>query len=215
MLTVYGVYRSRASRPLWLLAECEVPFSHVPVTQSYRLADPLAADAPLNTATPEFLAINPSGQVPALRDGAMVLTESLAICLHIARKHGGDLGPRSDDETALMENWALFAATSVEPAAIEVLYTLRDKPADSAARLAATTENLRRPLTRLEANLTGRDWLFDRFTVADIMVAECLRYASGHRPAMADFPQIKRWLAACHARPAFQKMWAGRLAEPE
>ena len=38
MLTIYGVYRSRASRPLWLLAEIGLPFTHVPVVQSYRLA---------------------------------------------------------------------------------------------------------------------------------------------------------------------------------
>ncbi len=215
MLTLYGVYRSRASRPLWLLAECRTPFSHVPVIQAYRLADPLAGDAPLNTATPGFLAINPSGQVPALQDGALVLTESLAICLHIARKYGGDLGPQSDDETALMENWALFAATAIEPAALEILYTPDDGSADRTRILRAATDRLSRPLARLEAHLTGRDWLFDRFTVADIMLAECLRYGAGHAPAMAAFPQTCRWLDAAHDRPAFQTMWAARLAEPE
>ncbi|MBN2631663.1 MAG: glutathione S-transferase family protein [Rhodobacteraceae bacterium] len=215
MLTLYGVYRSRASRPLWVLLECQVPFAHVPVTQAYRLADPLAADAPLNTASPGFLAINPSGQVPALRDGALVLTESLAICLHIARKHGGAFGPQSDDETALMENWALFAATAIEPPALDILYTLRDKPEGSDAILAAACDRLKGPLARIEAHLTGRDWLFDRFTVADIVLAECVRYATGHAPALADFPQTRRWLAAAQARPAFQTMWAARLAEPD
>ncbi|MEI2707305.1 MAG: glutathione S-transferase N-terminal domain-containing protein [Ilumatobacteraceae bacterium] len=79
MLTLYGVYRSRASRPLWLLAECGAPFTHVPVIQAYRLPDDRARAAALNTASEEFLAVNPMGQIPALTDGDLLLTESLAI----------------------------------------------------------------------------------------------------------------------------------------
>lgn len=218
MLSLYGVYRSRALRPLWLLAESGVPFSHIPVIQAYRLADPKAPGAPLNTATPDFLTINPIGQVPALRDGPLLLTESLAICLHIARKYGGALGPASDDESSLMENWALFAATGIEPAAIEILVTFRDGQQDTPTghgilRIAA--EKLKRPLARLESHLTGRDWLLNRFTVADIIVEECLRYGQPYKPLLAEFPNVARWLAASQARPAFQEVWAKRNAEPE
>lgn len=218
MLSLYGVYRSRALRPLWLLAETQVPFTHIPVIQAYRLTDPQAPGAPLNTATPDFLSVNPIGQIPALRDGPVLLTESLAICLHIARKFGGALGPASDDEASLMENWALFAATSVEPAAIEILYTFRDKQQDTPTgqgilRIAA--ERLKRPLDRLENHLQGRSWLLDRFTVADIMVEECLRYGQPYAPLLANHPNVARWLAACQSRPAFQEVWAKRNAEPE
>ncbi|MFN3847140.1 MAG: glutathione S-transferase family protein [Paracoccaceae bacterium] len=218
MLTIYGVYRSRAIRPLWVLHECGAPFSHVPVIQAYRLGDRASAGAALNTAMPEFLAINPLGQVPAMRDGPLLLSESLAICLHIARKYGGAIGPASDDEASVMEQWALFAATAVEPSAIEILYTTRDGQADTPTgqgiiRLAA--ERLRRPLSRLETHLAKRDWLMDRFTVADIMVAECLRYGQSHPDLLHDFPQVARWLAAAQARPAFQAVWAKREAEPE
>ena len=45
MLTLYGVYRSRASRPLWLLGETGTPFTHVPVIQAYRL--PACSPAPV------------------------------------------------------------------------------------------------------------------------------------------------------------------------
>jgi glutathione S-transferase len=218
MLTLYGVYRSRALRPLWLLEESGTPFTHVPVIQAYRLAAPADQAAPLNTATPEFLAVNPLGQIPALRDGPLLLTESLAICLHIARKFAGPLGPKSDDEASVLEQWALFAATSVEPVAIEILYVLRDgagstPQGEGMMRIAA--EKLKRPLKRLEAHLTGRDWLLERFSVADIMVSECLRYAQAYAPALAEFPQVLRWLTACQARPAFQRVWALRESEPE
>ena len=84
MLTLYGVYRSRASRALWLLNETGTPFVHVPVIQAYRLADPAAPDAPRNTASADFLAVNPMGQIPALTDQGLLLTESLAITLYLA-----------------------------------------------------------------------------------------------------------------------------------
>ena len=86
MLTLYGVYRSRASRPLWVLFETGTPFTHVPVIQSYRLPDPKAPDAPLHTASAQFLEINPQGQIPAMTDGDLTLTESLGIATYIARR---------------------------------------------------------------------------------------------------------------------------------
>lgn len=208
MITIYGCYRSRASRPLWLLGEIGADFRHVPVIQAYRLADATAADAPLNTASPNFLAVNPMGQIPAMVEGDLLLTESLAICQHIARTRGGALGPQTAAEQALCDNWMLFAATSIEAEALAILQ------ASDPARIAASADRLARPFARLEAWLTGRDWLLDRFTVADIMVAECARYAQGHAPLMAAYPALAGWLSRCQARPAFQAMWTARLAEP-
>lgn len=208
MITIYGCYRSRASRPLWLLGEIGADFRHVPVIQAYRLADAAAADAPLNTASADFLAVNPMGQIPAMVEGDLLLTESLAICQHIARTRGGALGPQTPAEQALCDNWMLFAATSIEAEALAILQ------ASDQARIAAGAERLARPFARLEAWLTGRDWLLDRFTVADIMVAECARYAQGHAPLMAAYPALAGWLARCQARPAFQAMWTARLTEP-
>lgn len=208
MITVYGCYRSRASRPLWLLDEIGMDFAHVPVVQAYRLADPAAADAPANTASAEFLAVNPMGQIPAMTDGDLLLTESLAICQHIARSHGGALAPQTAAEQALCDNWMLFAATAVESPALAILQ------ATGPEQIAAAAEKLARPFARLDSYLQGRDWLLDRFTVADIMVAECARYAQGHAPLMAAYPALAGWLTRCQARPAFQAMWVARLAEP-
>ncbi len=218
MITLYGVYRSRASRPLWLLFELGLPFTHVPVIQGYRLPDPKAADAPLNTTSPEFLAVNPQGQVPAFVEDGLILTESLAITLHIARQHGGTLGPQDGSEAALIDQWALFAATGVETLALEILYIQADggdKTPEGEAAIAINAEKLRRPLRRLEGHLAAQSYLVgDRFTVADINTAECLRYAQGHATLIAEFPAVKEWLERCQARPAFKAMWAARMAEP-
>lgn len=218
MITLYGCYRSRATRPLWALFETGLAFAHEPVIQAYRLPDPAAADAPLNTASPAFLQVNPLGQIPAMVDGDLVLTESLAITLHIARRAGGPIAPASDAETALMEQWALFAATALETPALDITFAIakgQDKTAEGAALIAKAVETLRRPLSRLEAHLAGAEWLVGkRFTAADIMVEECARYAQPHPTLLADYPAVKGWIDRCQARPAFQKMWAGRMAEP-
>jgi len=217
MITIYGVLRSRASRNIWLAHEAGLEFTHVPVIQVYRLADPHAADAPMHTASPEFLKVNPNAQVPCMTDGELVLTESLAINLYLAKAHGGGLGPVNAAEDGQMTMWSLWAATGVEPHAISILYNRVGKPPaerDAAAADAAEAA-LAAPFAVLDAALARNGYLVGgRFTVADINVAEIIRYAVPAPGLFLAAPHVKAWLTACHARPAFQKMWAARDAEP-
>jgi len=216
MLTIYGVYRSRATRPLWLLEELGVPFTHVPVIQARRVEDAHAQDAPLNTRSEEFLTINPLGQIPVMEEDGLILTESLAITQHIARVHGGDLGPRSPAEEALIGQWTLLAATAVETPALEIMMTRTagDTP-EMQAQITISAEKLRHPFLVLERHLGRHDYLVgDRFTVADVNMAECIRYAQGHSALIAEFPHLGAWLGRCQERPAFRSMMATREAEP-
>ncbi len=59
---IYGVYRSRASRNIWLCHEMGLGFDHVPVIQVYRLPDPNAANAPLHTQSEDFSRSTPTGR---------------------------------------------------------------------------------------------------------------------------------------------------------
>jgi glutathione S-transferase len=217
-LKIYGVLRSRASRNVWLANEMGIPFEHVPVIQAYRLADPSAPDAPFNTASPAFRAINPNGLIPTIEDDGLVLHESLAINLYLARKHGGALGPRDVGEDGLMTMWALWAATECEPHAIQVLYHRVSKPEaerDPAVADAAIAA-LRRPFGVLNATLRsgGGHVVGGRFTVADINLAEVLRYAQGAPELFEEHPEVMAWIKACQARPAFLAMMDARNAEP-
>lgn len=218
MITIYGVLRSRATRPVWLLDELGADYTLVPVVQAYRLADPQAADAPFNTASPDFLAVNPMGQVPALDHDGFCLSESMAITLYLSRVLAGDPCPREAREEGEAVQWALLATSAVETPALDVLMThARGEAASEAgqAKLAAATAALARPFARIEAHLAGRDWLMGgRFTVADIVMAEAVRYAQPHAPALAAFPALQAWIARCQARPAFQAMMVRRNAEP-
>lgn len=217
MLTIYGVYRSRASRCIWLAHEIGLPFKHVPVMQAYRLGEPDARDAPLNTRSPAFLKINPNGHIPSIDDDGLVLHESLAINLYLAKQYGGTLAPANIAEDGQMAMWALWAATEVEPHSIQVLYhRVSYAPADRNPAIAqASVDALRKPMAALDQALTATGFLVGgRFTVADINVAEVVRYALPAPELFEATPALRGWLAACHARPAYKRMMADRELEP-
>lgn len=212
-ITIYGVYRSRASRNIWLCLEAGLPFRMVPVYQPNRTMPPGA----WTTKSPEFLAVNPNGMIPCVKDGRLVLNESLAINLYLARKYGGSLGPKNWSEEGLIDQWTLWAATVAEPQTIQVLYHLTSNPygPTDKAKAQAAIEVLRKPFAVLDKHLAQTGFVVGkRFTVADINVAEVLRYAKPAPELFKDAPNVDKWLNACHARPAFQEMMALREAEP-
>lgn len=216
MLTIYGVYRSRASRNIWLAHELGLPFTHVPVMQRYRLPDPPPAGM-LNTRSPEFLKVNPNGRIPSIDDDGLVLHESLGINLYLAKKHGGPLAPATVAEDGQMTTWSLWAAIEVEGHAINIIYHRvgnAGRPMDPQVADEAV-EALRAPFAVLDAALAHDGYLVGaRFTVADVNVAEVVRYAQSAPELFTSAPHVKAWLAACQARPAFKKMWAARDSEP-
>ncbi|MBS1181996.1 MAG: glutathione S-transferase protein [Proteobacteria bacterium] len=217
MLTIYGVYKSRASRLYWLAEELGLAFRKEPVIQARKVAEPLAADAPLNTRTPSFLAVNPMGQVPAIDDDGLVLTESLAILLYLAKKHGGPLAPTDLPEEGLMLQWLFWGAAAAEP--LTIVVTQGDESGEwkteaGKVRLAGIGEALKRPLSAFETRLSAAEYVVGgRFTVVDLGLAEIIRYAQGHPELFQGFPNVKAWLERCQSRPAFKAMWATRTAE--
>lgn len=218
MLTIYGVSRSRASRNIWLANELGIPFRQVPVIQFYRLK---GAPPPgtLHTKSPEFLAVNPNGHIPSIEDDGLVLHESLAINLYLARKHGGPLAPQDIREDGLATMWSFWAATEVEPHSIQILYHMAAKPPEERdpAIAAAAIEALRAPFAVLDRTLAagGGHVMGGRFTVVDINLAEVLRYARPAAELWQAAPHVEAWLKRCQARPAFIAMMDSRNAEPE
>lgn len=214
-LKIYGVLRSRASRNVWLAKELGIPYELVPVIQAYRLADPSAADAPLNTASPAFLAVNPNGLIPCIEDDGLVLIESLAINLYLARKHGGPLAPADIREEGLMTMWTLWAATECEPHSVKIVLNYADRERNPEI-IETAVAALRRPFGILDEALRaqGGHAVGGRFTVADLNLAEVLRYAQPVPGVFDDYPHLKAWIEACQARPAFREMIAERSAEP-
>jgi glutathione S-transferase len=204
-LKIYGVLRSRATRPVWAAMELGLPFERIPVIQAYRLTDPAAADAPLNTASPEFLAINPNGLIPTVEDDGFILHESLATTLYLARKTDSAIGPRDAREEGLTAMWSLWVRGIEE----DCLAIVQKKDAEAAAA------RLRAPFAVLDAALAENGHpVGGRFTVADINLAEVLRYAQPDASLFEAAPHIQAWITACQSRPAYRAMMAERNAEP-
>lgn len=196
MIKLYGTAMSRASRCLWMLEECGVPFENVPTS--------FAGDA----QTAAFKQINPNGRVPALDDEGLIVWESMAINLHLADRHAKALAPRDAAERAHVLQWTLWGVTEIEPGLIDAfVHRAMLPPAQRKAEVAdAGAAKLARPLAVLEQILAGRSWLVgDRFTVADLNVASILFIAPMAHVDLAPYPNVQRWLAACLDRPAARK----------
>lgn len=218
MLTIYGGFRSRASRNLWLCYELGIPFKLVPVVQSYRLKGAKPPPGAMETQSPEFLKINPHGHVPSIDDDGVVLHESLAINLYLAKKHGGPLGPANLGEDGEMTMWSMWALVERAGVPAHVADGGFESMTLSVAMNGAkpeTLEALKGPFAQLDKALAKTGWLVGgRFTVADINVAEIVRYAAGAKALFDANPNVKKWYAACTGRAAYKKMWDAREKEP-
>lgn len=214
-ITIYGAPNSRASRVLWLLDEMAIDYRYVYVIQASRLVDPHAPDAQKNSRSPDLLQLNPAGTVPVLDDGGLVLTQSLAMLMHLATTRGSPLGPLTQAETARTLEILFWVTTTIEPDAVTVIVNrvIRDEQARDTRALMDAEARLARTLQWLEGQLTD-DWLVGaRFTLADIAVAEILRYAQSAPNLLGNFARISNWLDRCQSRPAARKITEMRQAE--
>jgi len=214
MLTIYGIYRSRAFRNYWMATELGIEFKAVPVIQARLLDDQHAPDAKFSSKSPEFLRVNPNGQIPAIDDDGLVLWESLAINLYLARKHRTPVSPQNNQEDGLVEMWSFWAVNEIEQHAIKIIYVHdageQDTPAGRETR-AMASQLLKRPFETLNRHLSEQDYLVgNRFTVADLNVAEVVRYAIMESELTDPNPNVVAWYERCHERPAFKDMWRAR-----
>jgi len=200
-ITIHGIARSRAIRNIWAAEEAGIPYVHDPVDFS---------DTGIRSAA--FKAVNPMAQIPALTDGGLVLTESLAINLYLAKKAGGALAPRDLAEEGRMLQWTLFAATQLEPHTLEIMYNRATKPEAERdeRKVVAGIEALQRPLGVLDGALADGSLVGGRFTVADLNVACALMYLRFTPEVIAAFPNVARFWEAVKARPAYRRAWALR-----
>ena len=198
MLTVYGRASSRGSRCLWALEELGIPYNHIPI--DYEKGQ---------NRDPAFLSINEAGKIPAMVDGTLTMTESLAITLYIAKTYGsGKIWPIKEPEQWHCIQWAFWAATEFEPMASDLLDEVLFRPKDAQPRtdiIEKARSKVNGSLTTLESALQGRSYLVgETFTVADICVASIVKWLNGVKHPLP--PNVGTWLALMLARPANQRV---------
>ena len=194
-LKIYGVARSRASRVLWMAKELGLDYEHVKVDF-----------ATGETRTPAHLALNPNGHVPVIDDDGLILWESMAINLYLAKKYGaGGLYPSRLGDEARAWQWSFWGVTEVERPVLTAMMNRAIYP-ESQRDLAAADaaeKTLAQPLGVLDGVLARSAYLLgDHFTVADLNVASILAWARPARIDMSAFPKVAEWLKNCAERPA-------------
>jgi glutathione S-transferase len=168
---------------------------------------------------PEFLALNPRGKVPVIRDGDVVLAESIAILAYLERKHPEPpLLGRTPEETgriwgaiSTFESYMRDATTPLNR------WLFGDKP--RTAEIDEARAQVGRELDRLEARLADHDWLVgDAVSAADVAwfptVRTYIRAAARNEararevnlhPLAEVYPNLARWVGRVEALPGYDR----------
>ena len=161
--------------------------------------------------TPEYLAINPNGKIPAIVDsdgpgGAPIAVfESGAILIYLAEKHGRFL---PTEPVARMEviQWLMFQMGGIGPMFGQVHHFLRAAKEQVPYGIERYGTEVRRLYGVLDRRLDGRDHLAgDGYSIADIATWPWVFRREWQQIDLADFPNVKRWFDAVGSRPAVER----------
>ncbi len=173
---------------------------------------------PKSKRTPDganYLEIYPLGLVPLLRlDDGSLLSENAAILQHLAGRYpDAGLAPRDDIGRAHLQQWLCFIGTELHKALFVPLF---DQKAPDGTR-PYTLRKAKSRLKYLNDYLTSREFLLDRFTVADAYLNTVLNWTVPTHVDLTPWPAIKSYHERLQKRPsvarAFQEEYALYKAE--
>lgn len=194
MITLYGNGASRWVRPYWTLQELGLPFEvkRVSVMKG-------------ENRSPEYLAVNPFGKLPALTDGDLTLFESAAICTYLADKHPekGLIPAVGTRERALHDQWVSFAISELEQPLWRITRHSFAYPEAkrSPAEIALAREDFQKTASTFEP-LVNEVLVGSQFTVADILVTYALKWADMFG-LLGEHKGLTAYMGRQMARPAF------------
>jgi glutathione S-transferase len=198
MLTVYGDIRSGNCFKVKLLM-VQLGLAH-----DWRVVDVLKKE----TRTPDFLAKNPSGQIPLLElDDGRVLPESNAILQYLA--NGSPLWPADKWEQAQVLRWMFFEQYLHEPSVAVARFIVRylGRPAEQEARLQAKLADASEVLGVMELHLQKHAFFVgEHYTIADICLYAYTHVAHEGLIDLSPFPAVNAWLQRVAAQPNYVGM---------
>lgn len=200
MITLWGRLTSaNVQKVVWALAELNLGHSHVPLGGRFG-----------GTDAQEYLAMNPNGLVPTLRDGDLVVWESHAIVRYLCGRYGaGRLWSSDPIVRATVDQWTDWTATTFQPAWIDLFWRFFRTPPDK--RDAKAIERALAATTRCFAIMDGR------LGEAPFLAGEALGYAdivagvAMFRMTTMGMPvpiaaNVAAWHARLNQREAFRKV---------
>ena len=191
-IILHGPRMGSSIRAHWMLAELGVAYETKDV-------DLRAGEQ----RTPEYLAMNPAGQVPTLVIDGFVLAESMVIARYLASKFRPELNGRTLEEAAKGAQWELWTMLNLQgnfsTIARQKWTGVMDPTGEAKAR-----EVLPKQLGILDAYLGTTAYLAgEEFSTADINAVAGMSYAGFIEYDLSAYPNIQRWMTACMARPAY------------
>jgi len=166
--------------------------------------EPIDFMAGAHKASP-LIDMNPFGEIPVLEDGEIVLRNSQAILVYLARKYGGESWlPADPVEMARVVSWLMVAENEIARGPNDA--RLHDKfgfPLD----IDKAREKAARILDLLEAHLSKNDWLaLDRASIADIACMPYVALGPEGGVSLEPYPAIRAWIDCIKALPGFIAM---------
>ncbi len=206
MLTLWGRKNScNVQKALWALSELELNYRHIPLGGAFHGLD-----------DPDYLKLNPNGQVPTLQDGALVVWESHAIIRYLAAAYEhGSLWPIEPRARAIVDQWTDWAATSFQPSWISLFWNVVRTPEGEHDRdlIHALVVKTNALLGILDLQLVGNDYIAGNFSYADIAIGVAMYRWFTMDIARETQPNVERWYQNLLARPAFVETVAVSYAE--
>jgi glutathione S-transferase len=165
---------------------------------------------PVDTAaganrTPEFLQLNPRGQIPVFEDAGKVFWDSTAILVYLARRYGGEQWlPVDAADMAAVTQWLALAQN-------EILYGLARARAIKLFKRAGNLEECHtmgnKALGVLEQHLAAHDWLaLGRCTIADIACYPYVALAPEGELPLEPYPFVRAWIGRIQALSGYVGM---------
>jgi len=155
---------------------------------------------------PEFLAINPFGQVPTLVDGELIIQDAQAILTYLARRYGNeDWLPIDAESLSRVMRWLSTTTGEVrqgpENARLYYLFGV------TSINIKRATEKAHQILKLLNSHLQQHTWLeFERPTIADIAIFPYVALAPDGKISLKDYPYVVAWINRVKTLPGFVGM---------
>jgi glutathione S-transferase len=198
MIEIWGRRSSiNVQKVMWTVGELGLAFTRHTVGGSFG-----------GNRDPGFLAMNPNGLVPVIRDGDIVMFESNAIVRYLAARYGqGGLRPSSPNALAAAEQWMEWQQTTVAPLIGTIFMNKVRKPAAECDHRAveAAASKLHEVLAIADRALAGRSWFAgDGFSMGDIVLGCFMWRYAGIDVAKPSVPHLMRWFEALKERAAYR-----------
>jgi glutathione S-transferase len=185
--------------------------THIALEEAGAAYEPIRVNFPAGQQrTPEYLALNPKGRVPALVTPQGVLTESPALLFYVAQTHpAANLAPSDPFALAKMQAFNAYLCATVHVAYAHGRRAERwaDDTAAQASMKAKVVPNMRDCFALIENEYLAGPWVMGaQYTVADAYLFTFSGWFAGLGVALAEYPKVAAHFAAMNARPAVQRV---------